>query len=153
MADTDVNLQVDTELTGQSAELRAHARGVRVADKHETGPRCRAESNRANKKIETLVSLQRAHRENVLSQRRDSRLEKICINPQVRIPPQWLYRTAGQRAAGAASRNEPAELPRIAATLAELRGLALAEVAAATTANARVALPALAALAGASVCA
>ena len=84
MADTDVNLQVDTELTGQSAELRAHARGVRVADKHETGPRCRAESNRANKKIETLVSLQRAHRENVLSQRRDSRLEKICINPQVR---------------------------------------------------------------------
>ena len=69
------------------------------------------------------------------------------------IPPQWLYRTAGQRAAGAASRNEPAELPRIAATLAELRGLALAEVAAATTANARVALPALAALAGASVCA
>ncbi len=69
------------------------------------------------------------------------------------IPPQWLYRTAGQRAAGAASRNEPAELPRIAATLAELRGLALAEVAAATTANARVALPALATLAGASVCA
>ncbi len=31
------------------------------------------------------------------------------------IPPQWLYRTAAERAAGAVVRNEPAELPRIAA--------------------------------------
>ena len=38
------------------------------------------------------------------------------------IPPQWLYRTAAERAAGAAGRNEPAELPRIAAVLAALRG-------------------------------
>ena len=41
------------------------------------------------------------------------------------IPPQWLYRTAAQRAAGATSRNEPGELPRIARTLAELRGWTL----------------------------
>jgi TatD DNase family protein len=61
------------------------------------------------------------------------------------IPPHWLYRTATERAAGAASRNEPAELPRIAATLAQLRGLALDELAALTSANARTALPRLAA--------
>ena len=56
------------------------------------------------------------------------------------IPPQWLYRTAEQRAAGQTSRNEPAELPRIAHTLAELRGLSLKAVAAATSANARAVL-------------
>ncbi|HEX8962070.1 MAG TPA: TatD family hydrolase [Rhodocyclaceae bacterium] len=49
------------------------------------------------------------------------------------IPPAWLGR----------SRNEPAELARIAAVLAELRGAALAEVAEATSANARAVLPAL----------
>ncbi|HLO93114.1 MAG TPA: TatD family hydrolase, partial [Burkholderiaceae bacterium] len=38
------------------------------------------------------------------------------------IPPHWLYKTAAQRAAGDTSRNEPAELPRIAETLAALRG-------------------------------
>jgi TatD DNase family protein len=59
------------------------------------------------------------------------------------IPPHWLYRTAEQRAAGVTSRNEPAELPRIAATLAELRGLSLTDLAAATTANAHAALPGL----------
>jgi TatD DNase family protein len=32
------------------------------------------------------------------------------------IPPHWLYRTAAERAAGLVSRNEPAELPRIAAS-------------------------------------
>ena len=62
------------------------------------------------------------------------------------IPPHWLYRTAEQRAAGVTSRNEPGELPRIAATLAELRGLSLADLAAATSANARAALPGLARL-------
>jgi TatD DNase family protein len=62
------------------------------------------------------------------------------------IPPQWLYRTAQERAAGAQSRNEPGELPRIARTLAELRGLPIDEVAAATSRNARAALPRLAAL-------
>jgi TatD DNase family protein len=63
------------------------------------------------------------------------------------IPPQWLYRTAEQRAAGASSRNEPAELPRIAAVLSQLRGLDEAALAAATRANAIAALPRLAAYA------
>ena len=52
------------------------------------------------------------------------------------IPPYWLYKTADQRAAGSTARNEPAELPRIAATLAELCGLSLRDVAHATSANA-----------------
>jgi TatD DNase family protein len=51
------------------------------------------------------------------------------------IPPQWLD----------GGRNEPAELPRIAAVLAEIRNTAAAEIAAATSANAIVALPGLAA--------
>jgi TatD DNase family protein len=59
------------------------------------------------------------------------------------IPPPWLYRRADERAAGQTTRNEPAELPRIAATLAELRGWTLAETAARTTANAIAALPRL----------
>ena len=62
------------------------------------------------------------------------------------IPPQWLYRTAAQREGGEQSRNEPAELPRIGAVLAGLRGWSLAEAAAITGANARAALPRLAAL-------
>ncbi len=60
------------------------------------------------------------------------------------IPPHWLYRTAEARAAGQAQgRNEPGELPRIAAVLAELRGMSLQAVAEATSANARAALPRL----------
>ncbi|MEP7300299.1 MAG: TatD family hydrolase [Caldimonas sp.] len=59
------------------------------------------------------------------------------------IAPQWLYRTAEARAAGATMRNESAELPRIAAVLAGLRGIACDTLAAATTANALVALPRL----------
>jgi TatD DNase family protein len=62
------------------------------------------------------------------------------------IPPQWLYRTAAERAAGAVSRNEPSELPRIAQTLAALRGWSLEETAAITSTNARRALPRLAGL-------
>jgi len=62
------------------------------------------------------------------------------------IPPHWLYRTAEQRAGGPQARNEPAELPRIAAVLAELRGLPADALARATTANAHAALPRLAAL-------
>jgi len=62
------------------------------------------------------------------------------------IPPHWLYRTAAERAGGAQARNEPAELPRIAAVLAELRGLPADALARATTANAHAALPRLAAL-------
>lgn len=64
------------------------------------------------------------------------------------IPPHWLYRTAAQRAAGETSRNEPAELPRIAQTLVELRGWTMEQAAAITQANAVAALPRLAALAG-----
>lgn len=60
------------------------------------------------------------------------------------IPPHWLYRTAEERAAGQSQgRNEPGELPRIAAVLAELRGISLEALAAATSANARAALPGL----------
>ena len=63
------------------------------------------------------------------------------------IPPQWLYRSAEARARGAApARNEPAELPRIAQTLAALRGWTLEQTAAKTNANARAALPKLAAI-------
>ena len=63
------------------------------------------------------------------------------------IPPRWLYKTAAERAAGHSARNEPAELPRMAEVLAALRGMPLAELAAATGANARAALPKLARLA------
>ena len=60
------------------------------------------------------------------------------------IPPHWLYRTAAERLhAPGQGRNEPAELPRIAAVLAGLRGCSVAEVAAFTSANARAALPRL----------
>jgi TatD DNase family protein len=63
------------------------------------------------------------------------------------IPPHWLYKTAEQRAAGVPQgRNEPAELPAIGAELAALRGMAPAELAAATTENACTALPRLRAL-------
>ena len=63
------------------------------------------------------------------------------------IPPQWLYRTARQRADGAPQgRNTPAELPRIAAAIAALRGIAPEALAEAAHANALAALPRLAAL-------
>ena len=60
------------------------------------------------------------------------------------IPPQWLYKTASERAAGESSRNEPAELPRIAESLAGLRGWSLKDTAEATRANACRVLPRLA---------
>jgi TatD DNase family protein len=63
------------------------------------------------------------------------------------IPPHWLYRTAEERADGSPQgRNEPSELPRIAAVIAGLRGMSVGELAAATTANAIAAFPRLAAL-------
>ncbi len=61
------------------------------------------------------------------------------------IPPQWLYRSAAERVAGQGStRNEPAELPRIAESLAALRGWTVEQTAAITSANVRAALPRLA---------
>lgn len=64
------------------------------------------------------------------------------------IPPWWLYAKAGERAAGAVQgRNEPAELPRIALTLAALRGWSIEDTAARTTANVLGALPRLAQMA------
>lgn len=65
------------------------------------------------------------------------------------IPPQWLYRTAAEREASgvtAQGRNEPAELPRIAGSLAALRGWTLEQTAAVTSSNCRRALPRLGAL-------
>jgi TatD DNase family protein len=62
------------------------------------------------------------------------------------IPPHWLYRTAAQRAEGLTSRNEPAELPRIAQALAELRAWTPEQAARISTDNAHAALPRLAAL-------
>ncbi len=63
------------------------------------------------------------------------------------IPPHWLYATAAQRAAGQPQGiNSPAELPRIGAVMAELRGLPVDALMQATTANAVAALPRLAAL-------
>lgn len=59
-------------------------------------------------------------------------LESIVLETDAPdIPPAWLNR----------GRNSPAELPRIADTLAELRGLSRNEVVAATAANARRILP------------
>ena len=63
------------------------------------------------------------------------------------IPPQWLYRTAAERAAGMPQgRNEPAELPRIGQQLAQLRGLPVQALAEQLQHNAWTALPRLAAL-------
>jgi TatD DNase family protein len=62
------------------------------------------------------------------------------------IPPQWLYVKAADRADQPPSRNEPSQLPRIATTLAALRGWTLDETAMRTRANALAALPRLRAL-------
>lgn len=63
------------------------------------------------------------------------------------IPPHWLYRTAAERGNGhAQGRNEPGELPRIGAVLAEVRGVPASELALATCRNAAAALPKLAPL-------
>ncbi|KQW42738.1 MULTISPECIES: TatD family hydrolase [unclassified Roseateles] len=60
------------------------------------------------------------------------------------IPPHWLYKTAEEREAHPGqARNESAELPRIAESLAELRGWTVEHTATITSANARAALPRL----------
>ncbi|MEP7139239.1 MAG: TatD family hydrolase [Caldimonas sp.] len=66
------------------------------------------------------------------------------------IAPQWRYRTAEARAAGASMRNESAELARIGTELAALRRVPPADFAVATSANALRSLPRLAALMAAS---
>ena len=70
------------------------------------------------------------------------------------IPPHWIYRTAAEREAHSPplpqARNEPAEVARIAESLAQLRGVSLAELAARTRANALAVMPKLAALQSAS---
>jgi TatD DNase family protein len=61
-------------------------------------------------------------------------LESIVLETDAPdIPPEWLNR----------QRNEPGQLPRIAAVLAELRGMDVGEVIAATSANAQAVLPRL----------
>lgn len=61
-------------------------------------------------------------------------LESIVLETDAPdIPPAWLNR----------GRNTPGELPKIAAMLAELRGITLAELGAATSANAMAVLPLL----------
>ena len=65
------------------------------------------------------------------------------------MPPQWLYATAAQRQGGHShGRNEPAELPRIAQQVADLRGIPLLELQLATSRNALEALPRLQSLLG-----
>ena len=60
------------------------------------------------------------------------------------IPPHWIYKTVQERGLGQLQgRNEPGELPRIAAVLAQLRGVSPDALATATTANALQAFPKL----------
>ncbi|MCF8178303.1 MAG: TatD family hydrolase [Sulfuritalea sp.] len=59
------------------------------------------------------------------------------------IPPEWISVKSGADSKVGA-RNTPDQLPRIAQILAELRGIAVEEIAEATTANAFLALPGLA---------
>ena len=59
------------------------------------------------------------------------------------IPPYWLYRTQTQRQWGVQSRNEPIELPKIGAVVAQLRGLPIEVLADATVNNAKRVLPQL----------
>ena len=72
-------------------------------------------------------------------------LESIVLETDAPdIPPHWLYTAAAQRAQGVPQgRNAPAEVPRIAEVVAQLRGISLSALAEATTYNARQALPQL----------
>lgn len=65
------------------------------------------------------------------------------------IPPHWLYVDAQARANGQAQGvNEPAQLPRIAAVMAQLRGVPVPQLAQQQLANVRQALPRVGALLG-----
>ena len=63
------------------------------------------------------------------------------------IPPHWLYKTQAERklenGLAVQARNEPSQLPRIGAVLAQLRGVAVSDISAATLANAKRVLPQL----------
>ncbi len=63
------------------------------------------------------------------------------------IPPHWLYKTQAERETTqgpfAQTRNEPSELPRIGAVLAQLRGVSVSDIATITLSNARRVLPQL----------
>jgi TatD DNase family protein len=63
------------------------------------------------------------------------------------IPPHWLYKTQAERETAqgpfAQTRNEPSELPRIGAVLAQLRGVSVSDIATITLSNARRVLPQL----------
>ena len=63
------------------------------------------------------------------------------------IPPHWLYTTAEARAAGQPQgRNSPAQLPRIAQEVAQLRGISADALAQASSNNARAVLRGLSVL-------
>jgi TatD DNase family protein len=63
------------------------------------------------------------------------------------MPPHWLYKTSAQRATGEPQgRNEPAQLPRIAQVLADLRGISIEALSLAVWANSLAALPKIEAL-------
>lgn len=65
------------------------------------------------------------------------------------IPPHWLYVDAQARANGQAQGvNEPAQLPRIAAVMAQLRGVPVPQLAQQQLANVRQALPRVGTLLG-----
>jgi TatD DNase family protein len=63
------------------------------------------------------------------------------------IPPHWLYKTQAERKSehglSVQARNEPSQLPRMGAVLAQLRGLSVSDIAAATLDNALRVLPQL----------
>ncbi len=75
-------------------------------------------------------------------------LESIVLETDAPdIPPHWLYTTQQDRQSGVAQgRNAPGELPRIAAVVAQLRGIPIETLAQASTRNACQALPKLLAL-------
>ena len=75
-------------------------------------------------------------------------LEAIVVETDAPdIAPHWLYTTALMRSQGIPQgRNSPAHIPRIAEEIAQLRGISVEELKAATTFNAQAALPRLASL-------
>lgn len=75
----------------------------------------------------------------------DVPLEAIVLETDAPdMPPRWLFKTAVERATGTPQAiNSPAELPRIGAELAALRGISVELLAAATSRNAQDALPKL----------